>query len=66
MTVSDLAAKLHVDEEKVRAWEAGGEISLAQAEKLAHVTHTPFGYLFLPELPVDHAALSIFCPVSRF
>lgn len=37
--------------ELVRDWERTGVITFAQAQKLARVTNTPFGYLFLPEPP---------------
>ncbi|HXF07906.1 MAG TPA: XRE family transcriptional regulator [Candidatus Acidoferrales bacterium] len=47
-----LAGKLGVKPERVREWERSGRISLAQADKLAHHTHTPLGFLYLPE-PVD-------------
>lgn len=47
-----LAGKLGVKPERVHEWERSGRISLAQADKLAHHTHTPLGFLYLPE-PVD-------------
>src|SRR5690348_2373693 len=64
LSLSDLAAKMHVDEEKVQAWETGGQITLAQADKLAHVTHTPVGYLFLPEPPVEQLPVNDFRTVG--
>src|SRR5438876_1663986 len=60
LSISDLAAKMHIQEEKIRAWETDGEITLAQADKLAHVTHTPIGYLFLPQPPVEQLPVSDF------
>lgn len=53
LAISDLADKLRVREDKIFAWEQTGEITLAMAEKLANKTYTPFGYLFLPEPPVE-------------
>lgn len=47
-----LAHKVGVKPGRVEEWEKSGRISLSQADKLAHHTHTPLGYLYLPE-PVD-------------
>jgi len=47
-----LARKLSVRTERVYEWEETGKISLSNVDKLAHHTHTPLGYLYLPE-PVD-------------
>lgn len=47
-----LARKLAVDLDRVNEWEESGRISLSKVDKLAHHTHTPLGYLYLPE-PVD-------------
>ncbi len=60
LSISDLAAKMHVSEEKIQAWENSGEITIAQADKLAHVTHTPIGYLFLPEPPIEQLPVKDF------
>lgn len=51
LTAETLAEKLGVSAEKVAAWEQDGRITYRQAEKLASVTHTAFGYLFLAEPP---------------
>ncbi len=51
LTAETLAEKLGVSAEKVAAWEQDGQITYRQAEKLAGVTHTAFGYLFLAEPP---------------
>lgn len=48
----DLARKMGVKRESVIAWENSGRLRLTQIEKLAHVTHTPVGYLYL-EAPPD-------------
>lgn len=46
-----LALKLRVKPEAVQTWEQTGTLRFTQAEKLASVTHTPLGYLFLTEPP---------------
>lgn len=51
LTAEALAEKVGVSVEKVAAWEQNGRITYRQAEKLAGVTHTAFGYLFLAEPP---------------
>ncbi len=53
LSVETLAAKIGIKEDKVTDWEQTGELTLAQAEKLARVTYTPLGYLFLPEPPEE-------------
>ena len=47
-----LAKKIGVKPERVRDWEGSGRISISQADRLAHHTRTPLGYLYLPE-PVE-------------
>lgn len=51
-------------------WEQDGEISAKRAEKLAHATHTPYGYLFLPAPPQEKLPVPDFrtlddAPVQR-
>jgi Zn-dependent peptidase ImmA (M78 family) len=46
-----LAKKVKAKPDQVVAWEQTGELRFKQAETLAKVTHTPFGFLFLPEPP---------------
>jgi len=53
LDVDVLAKKLATKAERVTEWERTGEISWKKAEKLAHVTHVPFGYLFLEEPPEE-------------
>ena len=53
LSTDDLASKLGVSVDKVSAWEVSGDLTLPLAEKLANATHTPLGYLFLPEPPVE-------------
>ena len=48
-----LAFKMRVKLESVLAWERDGRISIAQADKLAHRTHTALGLLYLTEPPKD-------------
>ena len=52
-SVDALADKVSVKAERVLRWENAGEISMAQAERLARATHTPLGYLFLSFPPVE-------------
>jgi Zn-dependent peptidase ImmA (M78 family) len=61
---SDIARKIGVKEDKVIQWEQSGEISLSHAEKLASVTHTPIGYLFLPVPPIEKLPVSDFRTVQ--
>lgn len=48
-----LAQKVGTTEDKVAAWELDGQLRFTQMQKLAHVTHTPEGFLFLKEPPED-------------
>ncbi len=48
-----LADKMQVKPERVLDWERDGRISIAQADKLAHRTHTALGLLYLTEPPKD-------------
>jgi Zn-dependent peptidase ImmA (M78 family) len=60
LEVENLARKIGVKPDRVHEWEESGQITLAQVDKLAHHTHTPVGYLYLPE-PVDDRL-----PISDF
>ncbi|MCS4502904.1 XRE family transcriptional regulator [Arhodomonas aquaeolei] len=54
LSVSALARKLHVKDDKVEAWEEGDRRpTFRQAQNLARHTHVPFGYLFLREPPQE-------------
>ena len=53
LTDEALAGKLRVAPAQVQRWEQTGTLKLSQAEKLATVTHTPLGFLFLAEPPDD-------------
>lgn len=46
--------------EKITKWEEDGVLTYRQAEKLAKVTRTPFGYLFLNEPPAEKTPISDF------
>jgi len=43
--------------ERVKQWEQTGMLTFAQVRKLAHVTHTPEGFLYLKEPPADRLTL---------
>ncbi len=55
-----LARKMQVKPERVREWEVSGKISMAQADKVAHHTHTPLGFLYLPQPPEDRLPIRDF------
>ena len=61
---AELAGKLQVKPERVLEWENSGEISVAQAGKLAQRTYTPEGYLFLDEPPEDYLPIVDFRTVG--
>ena len=49
----ELARKMKVKVEQVIDWEEDGNLSIAQADKLAERTHTPLGFLYLSKPPED-------------
>lgn len=53
LSVRQVAEKIGAKPEQVRSWEESGELTFARAEKLARVTHTPFGYLYLEAPPEE-------------
>ena len=55
-----LARKIQVKPERVFEWEESGNISIAQADRLAQRTHTPLGFLYLPEPPEERLPISDF------
>lgn len=57
LTADALAEKMGVRVEKIQEWEQSGCLTFKQAEKLAKVTHTALGYLFLPEQPDEKLAI---------
>ena len=50
--------------ERVKEWERTGTLTFAQAKKLAHVTHTPEGFLYLSEPPDDRLPIPDFRTVG--
>jgi Zn-dependent peptidase ImmA (M78 family) len=60
LSTADLGRKLSTDADQVSRWEADGIITYKRAEKLAEKTHTPFGYLFLPEPPEERLPVADF------
>ena len=64
LSADALADKMRLKPERVLAWERSGNISMSQAQKLAHATYTPFGYLFLPEPPDESLPISDFRTVG--
>ncbi len=59
-----LAKKLTAKPEQVQQWEEDGNLTYKRAEKLAKVTHTPFGYLFLNEPPEEKLPVADFRTVG--
>ena len=60
----ELAVKIGIKPDRVSEWETSGKISFSQAEKLAHLTHTPIGFLYLPEPPDDRLPIPDFRTVG--
>ena len=57
----DLARKLNVKTEVVADWEAGErQPTFRQAQRFAQVLHVPFGYLYLPEPPIQELPIPDF------
>ena len=59
-----LAEKIKTKLDRVVAWERTGELRFAQAQNLAKVTHTPFGFLFLREPPDEPLGIPDFRTVA--
>ena len=59
-----LAEKLKVATDRVETWERTGQLRYRQAERLAKVTRTPFGFLFLPAPPEEPLGIPDFRTVT--
>lgn len=59
-----LADKLKVATDRVETWERTGQLRYRQAERLAKVTRTPFGFLFLPRPPEEPLGIPDFRTVT--
>jgi Zn-dependent peptidase ImmA (M78 family) len=59
-----LAEKIKTRLDRVVAWERTGALRFTQAETLAKVTHTPFGFLFLPTPPDEPLGIPDFRTVA--
>lgn len=58
LSLSGLAAKLNIPEEKLEGWERGNASpTFNQAKNIANKTHIPFGYLFLDTPPQETLGL---------
>lgn len=58
LSISVLADKLKVSEEKLHAWASGDKpLTFRQAQTFANKTHVPFGYLFLQHPPEEQLPL---------
>jgi transcriptional regulator with XRE-family HTH domain len=53
LDVETLAKRLGTSPARVSGWESDGSIRPKQVEKLARVTHTAVGLLYLPEPPIE-------------
>lgn len=58
--LSELARKLKMSPERVSEWERNGRISVAQADRLAQLTHTALGFLYLAEPPEERLPIPDF------
>jgi Zn-dependent peptidase ImmA (M78 family)/DNA-binding XRE family transcriptional regulator len=60
LSIEQAAAKVPTSSEQLASWEHGESESkptLRQAQKLAHILHVPFGYLFLSSPPSETVPL---------
>ena len=60
-----LAKKVGLTVDRIHFWEESGELRFNQAEKLARVTHTPFGYLYLATPPDEKLPVPDFRTVGN-
>ena len=65
LDAESLAKKVGLGVDRVRFWEESGELRFNQAEKLARVTHTPFGYLYLATPPDEKLPVPDFRTVGN-
>ena len=64
LSENELAKKMQVKPERVLEWERSGEISIAQACKLARHTYTPEGCLYLDQPADDSLPIADFRTVG--
>ncbi|WP_252088534.1 ImmA/IrrE family metallo-endopeptidase [Pseudomonas sp. MWU13-3659] len=58
LSTEQLAKKLPVKTERLESWEAGkAKPTFLQAQKWANAAHIPFGFLFLPQPPIENLPL---------
>ncbi len=58
LSITALADKLRISEEKLRSWASGERpLTFNQAQIFAQKTHVPFGYLFLDRPPNENLPL---------
>ena len=61
MELSDLASRLRVKTQVLAAWETGERMpTFRQAQRLSQALHVPFGYLYLPEPPLEELPIADF------
>ncbi len=60
LSQQQLSERLAVPLEQVEGWERDGRLNLSRVQKLAGKTHTPYGYLFLPDPPDERLDLPDF------
>lgn len=54
LSLAGLSDRLHLPAERVTSWEEGkARPTIGQAQKLANLTQTPFGYLYLNDPPLE-------------
>lgn len=56
-----LATRLHTGADRVSAWESGErKPTFKQAQRIAEITHIPFGYFYLPQPPEEPLPIADF------